>query len=110
MRRLTGDGPTAGVSRSEASEEESSGREGASVLPRNDLLPQYRSARDQLLDRLDVLEELSRWKLSLQARLNRKKIVFLYADSDTDFGPLADEVEDFRRVSKILTWMRRQQP
>ena len=48
--------------------------------------------------------------MSLQARLNRKKIVFLYADSDTDFGPLADEVEDFRRVSKILTWMRRQQP
>lgn len=110
MRRRNCEGPNAGVSRREASEEESSGREGASVLPRNDLLPQYRSARDQLLDRLDVLEELSRWKLSLQARLNRKKIVFLYADSDTDFGPLADEVEDFRRVSKILTWMRRQQP
>lgn len=30
--------------------------------------------------------------------------------SDRDFGELAREVEDFKRVSKLLTWVRRQQP
>ena len=66
--------------------------------------------KQELLDRLDVIETLSHWKLELQAKLARKKIVFLYADSDTDFGPIAEEVETFRRVSTILTWMRRQAP
>jgi hypothetical protein len=66
--------------------------------------------QQELLDRLDVIEVLSHWKLELQAKLARKEIIFLYADTDTDFGPLAEEVESFRRVSKILTWMRRQSP
>lgn len=66
--------------------------------------------REDLLDRLDVIEVLSHWKLELQARLARKQIVFLFADSDVDFGDLAAEVNDFRRVSAMLAWIRRQQP
>jgi hypothetical protein len=74
------------------------------------LLNQYRSARCRLNDNLDVIEVLSHWKLELQAALARKKIIFLYADTDTDFTELAAEARDFVRVSKILTWARRQAP
>ena len=109
MDHRNGEGAGAGDSRRDPSEE-FSGREGASVLPQKDLLRQYRSARSQLNDRLDLIEVLSHWKLELQARLARKEIIFLYADSDVDFGPLADEVRDFVRVSKILTWMRGRRP
>ena len=66
--------------------------------------------QQELLDRLDVIEVLSHWKLELQAKLARKEIVFLYADSDTDFGPLQDEVRDFVRVSKVLCWLRGRRP
>jgi hypothetical protein len=66
--------------------------------------------KQELLDRLDVIEVLSHWKLELQAKLARKKLVFMYVDSDTDFGPLADEVRDFVRVSKMLKWLRRSRP
>jgi hypothetical protein len=66
--------------------------------------------KQELLDRLDVLETLSRWKLSLQSRLAREKLIFLYSDADRDFGELAREVEDFKRVSALLAWVRRQQP
>jgi hypothetical protein len=69
-----------------------------------------RLERQELLDSLDVIEVLSHWKLELQAKLARKQIIFLYADSDTDFGPLADEVRDFKRVSAMLRWMRRRRP
>ena len=63
--------------------------------------------KQELLDLLDVIETLSHWKLELQARLARKKIIFLLADTNTDLAPLAAEGHDFVRVSKILTWMRR---
>ena len=63
--------------------------------------------KQELNDRLDVLEVLSNWKLELQAKLARKQVVFLFADTDTDFGPLSDEVRDFVRVSKLLRWARR---
>jgi hypothetical protein len=66
--------------------------------------------KQELLDRLDVLEVLSKWRIELQAKLARKEIIFLYANTDTDFGPLADEVRDFVRVSKMLRWARRQAP
>ena len=63
--------------------------------------------KQELRSRLDVLEVLSHWKLELQAKLARKQVVFLFADSSTDFGPLSDEVRDFVRVSKPLRWARR---
>lgn len=63
----------------------------------------------ELLDRLDVLEVLSHWKLELQAELARKQVTFLYADSNVEFGELAGEVKDFVRVSKLLRWARRYQ-
>jgi hypothetical protein len=69
-----------------------------------------KSAKQTLVDRLDVIEHLSHWKLELQARLWRKKVTFLYADVDVDFGQLSDEVRDFKRVSAVLTYMRRQRP
>jgi hypothetical protein len=68
------------------------------------------AGKQELLDRLDVLEVLSRWKLQLQSRLAREKLIFLYSDSNRDFGELAREVEDFKRVCQLLSWARRQAP
>jgi hypothetical protein len=70
-------------------------------------LDQAKRERKVLLDRLDVIEQLSHWKLELQVALWRKKVIFLYANSDTDFRSLADEVRDFKRVSALLTYMRK---
>ena len=71
---------------------------------------QHTAKKQELLSRLDALEELSRWRLELQARLYRKQLIFLHADYDTDIGGLADEVETFRRVTKLLKWAQRQRP
>jgi hypothetical protein len=75
-----------------------------SISPSNAIV---RHQRQELLDHLDVIEKLSLWKLELQAKLWRKRQVFLYADSDADFRSLADEVRDFKRVSALLTYMRK---
>jgi hypothetical protein len=75
-------------------------------LHRQHLLAQ----REEVLDRLGVIETLSHWKLSLQARLAREKLIFLYSDADRDFGEFAREIEDFKRVSKLLTWVRGRHP
>ena len=74
----------------------------------NTLRDKYRQARGELNDKLDVLELLSHWRLELQSRLARKTLIFLYADFDTETDTVEGEVRDFVRVSKVLTWMRRQ--
>jgi hypothetical protein len=61
-------------------------------------------AQADLLDRLEIVEQLSRWKLDLQARLWRTQQTFMLVDVDHDFGPLADEVEAFKRVCRVLAW------
>jgi hypothetical protein len=109
MRRRHGEGPDAGDSRCEASGEFRRVGTRPCSTPEA-LLNQYRSARCRLNDTLDVIEVLSHWRLELQAKLARKKLIFLYCDSDVDFAPLEAEARDFVRVSKILTWARRQQP
>lgn len=64
--------------------------------------------RAQVLERLDALEVMATWKLDLQARLARKKLIFLYCDSDTPFDELTGEVQDFVRCSKVLRYLRGQ--
>lgn len=76
----------------------------------NRVQPPVAGRREELLTRLDIIETLSIWKLQLQAQLARKEVIFLFADTDVDFGDLADEVEAFRRVSKILTYLRGPRP
>jgi hypothetical protein len=67
---------------------------------KSDLILQLDWARN----RLDTLEQLGRWAIDLRARLWRQQQIFLYADVDADFGSLADEVAQFRRVSKAVAW------
>jgi hypothetical protein len=66
-----------------------------------------RHQTQELLDRLDVIEQLSIWKLELQRELWRKHQTLMLVDSDTDFGALADEVRDFKRIATLLIFMRR---
>jgi hypothetical protein len=66
--------------------------------------------KKEIVDRLDVLEVLSYWKLELQARLARKELIFLFHDVDADFSELDDDARAFIRVSKLLRWARRYQP
>ena len=66
--------------------------------------------KQELLDRLDVLEVLSDWRVELQIKLARANVVFLFSDADHDFGPLAQEVRDFTRVSKLLRLVRGRRP
>ena len=57
-----------------------------------------------LLDRLEVAEQLSRWKLDLQVRLWRSQQTFMLVDFNHDFGPLAGEVEAFKRCCRAFAW------
>ena len=105
MRHRKGEGLTAAIHSLEAPGSVSSLASGAELDK-----PKSQNTQQELLDRLDILEVLSHWKLELQAKLARKQVVFLYADSSTDFGPLENEVRDFKRVSAMLCWLRRRQP
>jgi hypothetical protein len=77
---------------------------------KSDLPQAFVEKKAELLDNLDILELLSHWRLELQIRLARKQVVFLFADTDTDFAQLTDEVRDFVRVSKMLKWAQRPRP
>jgi hypothetical protein len=63
--------------------------------------------RQDVLERLDILEALSFWKLDLQRRLWRTQQTFLLFDADINFGPLANEVRAFLHISKTLLWLWR---
>ena len=76
------------------------GRLNDSSNSNSDLITQLNCARD----RLDTIEQLSTWKLDLQARLWREQQAFMFADTERDFGHLAAEVEVFRRVAKAYAW------
>jgi hypothetical protein len=71
---------------------------GSSLKPR--VRPANNNKQAVLLDRLDVLEQLSRWKLELQVKVYRQTVLL----------PLADDVRDLERVSLLLNWVRRQRP
>jgi hypothetical protein len=68
-----------------------------------DLVRQLDLARD----RLDQIERLSRWAIDLRARVWREQQVFMLVGVDHDFGPLAVEVEQFKRVKKAIAWRPR---
>ena len=76
------------------------GRLNNSTDTNSDLITQLNAARA----RLDTLEALSLWKLDLQARLWREQQAFMFADTDRDFGALADEVHAFKKVSRAIAW------
>ena len=76
---------------------------GTRIAPLNsksDLIAQWA----WVLDRLDVIERLSKLKLDLQARIWREQQIFMLVDVDRDFGPLTTEVEDFTRLSRAIAW------
>jgi hypothetical protein len=58
------------------------------------------------LDRLDIMEGLAAWKLSLQRRLWQQQRSFLFDDCWQAFGPLETEVDIFVRVSRAFKQIR----
>jgi hypothetical protein len=63
-----------------------------------DLVSELISSRD----RLEQLCRLGEWGLELRARAWREQQTFLYADTNHDIGPLADEVAAYKRVCRAL--------
>jgi hypothetical protein len=55
-------------------------------------------------DLTDQLEMIADWKDDLRRRIWRAQMIFELADFDHDFGPLQQEVEDFKRVCRSIRW------
>lgn len=49
---------------------------------------------------LDALETIADWKDDLCARLRRTELIFMFADADVDFAPLAAEVAEFKKCCR----------
>jgi hypothetical protein len=68
------------------------------------LVAQVKAAREQLDAGLEELEHIDAWARELRARLARMRLIFELVDCDVDFEQLQNEVAEFARVCRCLTW------
>jgi hypothetical protein len=59
---------------------------------------------DRVTDTLTVMADC---KADLASRIARRRLIFELADTDVDFGDLAEEVQTFTRICCCLKWRAR---
>jgi hypothetical protein len=52
----------------------------------------------------EQLSFVADWKADLQRRIHRAQLIFMLLDVDHDFGSLAEEVQQFKRICRALSW------